>query len=65
MSQKENLVKVILTTESGMRIHYEMSKEANERAIELMNQEKTGTITHGRRTELFYQAMDEFPVEDK
>lgn len=56
MSNKENLVEVILTSGEGeeeFRIHYQISREAYQRAVELIEQEKA-EISNDRRTELFY-----------
>jgi hypothetical protein len=47
-----------------MRLHFELTEKAYQRAIELMEKEE-GTISNDRRTELFYQAIDEFPDEDQ
>ena len=64
MQQKDDSVRVILTSENGQfRIHYEISREAYNRALELMKQEKE-PISDDRRTELFYQAMEEFPPKE-
>lgn len=67
MLKKEELQHVVLVMGEGkdqMRLHMEITEEANKRAIELMNQEE-GTISHDRRTKLYFQAMKEFPNKDK
>ena len=67
MSKKEELHDVVLVSGEGidqMRLHIEITEEANNRAIELMDQEE-GTISHDRRTKLYFQAMKEFPNKDK
>ena len=64
MSQKESLVEVILTLGEGrkeMRLHYSITKEAEQRALELIDKEKA-PISNDRRTDLYYQAMEEFPA---
>jgi hypothetical protein len=66
MSQKENLVEVILTSGEGrkeMRLHYSITKEAEERALELLSKEKA-PISNDKRTKLYFQAMEEFPNEN-
>ncbi len=67
MSKKEELHDVVLVSGEGkdqMRLHIEITEEANNRAIELMDQEE-GVISHDRRTDLFFQAMKEYPVKDQ
>ena len=67
MSQKESLVKVVLEYGAGedrMRMHYEITREAYRRANELISREKS-PISHNRRTELFFQAMEEYPVPEE
>ena len=66
MSQKENLVEVILTSGEGrkeMRLHYSITKEAEERALELLSKEKA-PISNDKRTKLYFQAMEEFSNEN-
>lgn len=67
MSKKEELHDVVLVSGDGkdqMRLHIAITEEANNRAIELMDQEE-GVISHDRRTKLYFQAMKEFPKKDK
>lgn len=67
MSKKEELQHVVLVMGEGkdqMRLHIAITEEANNRAIELMDQEE-GVISHVRRTKLYFQAMKEFPKKDK
>ena len=67
MSKKEELQHVELVMGEGkdqMRLHMEITEEANKRAIELMNQEE-GTISHDRRTKLYFQAMKETSKESR
>jgi hypothetical protein len=67
MSQKENLVEVILTSGEGekeFRMHVMISKEAEKRALELLDKENA-PISNDRRTKLIRQAMGEFPVKKK
>ena len=67
MSKKEELHDVVLVSGEGkdqMRLHIEITEEANNRAIELMDREE-GTISHDRRTKLYFQAMKEFPKKKK
>jgi len=67
MSKKEELHDVVLVSGEGkdqMRLHIAITEEANNRAIELMDQEE-GVISHDRRTKLYFQAMKEFPNKDK
>ena len=67
MSQKENLVEVILTSGEGekeFRMHVMISKEAEKRALELLDKENA-PISNDRRTKLISQAMGEFPVKKK
>ena len=66
MSQKENLVEVILTSGEGreqMRLHWAITREAEERALELLSKEKA-PISNDKRTKLYFQAMEEFPNEN-
>jgi hypothetical protein len=67
MQQMDDLVRVILISGEGedeFRVHVGMSREAYQRAKELISQEKE-KISNDRRTELFYQAMKEFPPRKK
>jgi|LFRM01.2.fsa_nt_gb hypothetical protein len=67
MSKEKELRRIVLVMGEGedqMRLHFEITEKAYQRAIELMEKEE-GTISHDRRTELFYQAIDEFPDEDQ
>lgn len=67
MSKKEELQHVVLVMGEGkdqMRLHMEITEEANKRAIELMNQEE-GTISDNRRTKLYFQAMKETSKENR
>ena len=67
MQEEKDLHHVALVRGEGedqMRFHFGISDKAYERAIELMDLEE-GTISHDRRTELFYQAMKEYPVKDQ
>ena len=67
MSKKEELQHVVLVMGEGkdqMRLHMEITEEANKRAIELMNQEE-GTISDNRRTKLYFQAMKETSKESR
>lgn len=66
MSQKANLVSVTLTSGEGeneMRMHYSITKEAEERALQLLDKEKA-PISNDKRTKLYFQAMKEFPNEN-
>lgn len=47
-----------------MRFQFEITEKVYERAIELIERDEV-TISHDRRTELFFEAMDEYPNEDK
>ena len=60
MLQKENLVNVILSS-GEMRWHVGITKEAEQRALELLDKEKK-PISEVRRTEIYEQAIEEFPV---
>lgn len=67
MSQMENLVRTILTSgegegESEIRMHVKITKEAEKRALELLNKEKA-PISNERRSKLILQAMKEFSVK--
>lgn len=67
MSKKEELHDVVLVSGDGkdqMRLHIAITEEANNRAIELMDQEE-GTISHNRRTKLYFQAMKETSKENR
>lgn len=67
MSKKEELHDVVLVSGEGedqMRLHMEITEEANNRAIELMDREE-GTISHDRRTKLYFQAMKETSKENR
>lgn len=67
MQEEKNLHHVILASGEGrnqLRFHVGVSDEAYQRAIELMEQEE-GSISHDRRTDLFFQAMKEYPVKDQ
>ena len=67
MSKKEELQHVVLVMGEGkdqMRLHMEITEEANNRAIELMDREE-GTISHDRRTKLYFQAMKETSKESR
>jgi len=50
--------------ENQLRLHVGISEKANQRGIEMMKREE-GTISHDRRTELFFHAKDEFPNKDQ
>ena len=47
-----------------MRFHFGITEKAYERAIELIERDEV-TISHDRRTELFFEAMKEYPIEDQ
>jgi hypothetical protein len=67
MSKKEELHDVVLVSGEGidqMRLHIAITEEANNRAIELMDQEE-GTISDNRRTKLYFQAMKETSKENR
>lgn len=67
MSKKEELQHVVLVMGEGkdqMRLHMDITEEANKRAIELMDQEE-GVISHDRRTKLYFQAMKETSKENR
>ena len=67
MSKKEELHDVVLVSGEGkdqMRLHIAITEEANNRAIELMDQEE-GTISNNRRTKLYFQAMKETSKESR
>lgn len=56
----EDLVNIILVS-GGLRLHMGITKEAERRALELLNREKE-SVSDKRRTEIFRQAIKEFPV---
>lgn len=67
MSQKENLVEVILTLGEGkdeMRMHFSITPEAEKEALELLDKEKA-LISNDRQTKLYFRAMREFPAQKK
>jgi hypothetical protein len=67
MEEEKDLRSVVLVSGEGenlMRLHVGISERAYQRTIELMDLEE-GTISHDRRTDLFFQAMKEFPNEDQ
>lgn len=67
MQEKKDLHHVVLERGEGedqMRFHFGISDKAYERAIELMDLEE-GTISHDRRTDLFFQAMKETSKENR
>lgn len=67
MQEEKELRSVVLVSGEGekqLRLHVGITEGVYKRAIELMERE-AGTISHDRRTELFFQALDEFPNEDQ
>lgn len=67
MSREDNLVRVILTSREGnnmMRMYFLITREAEQLALKLLDMEKA-PITDNRRTDIFKQAMHEFPVEEE